>query len=65
MEKNILIITCPSCGIRSRVKAYMADKEPVCQMCSFKVIDPGKSEIHTRFAESMNKLYNFVAPEDK
>ena len=65
MEKNILVITCSSCGIRSRVKVYLADKEPVCQMCSFKIIDPDKGEAHLRFAESINKLFHSVDPENK
>ena len=64
MQKNVLIITCSSCGIRSRVKAYMSDKDPVCKMCSFKIIEPGKREIHSAFAESLNKLYSFAGKEN-
>lgn len=42
----------------------MSDKDPVCKMCSFKIIEPGKNDVHSAFAESINKLYSFTVTED-
>lgn len=59
-----MIIACPQCHMLTGVKAYMSDTIPECQMCSSKLAEPDKIEIHARFVESLNDLYNLGDPEE-
>ncbi|NIR57869.1 MAG: hypothetical protein GWM98_29680 [Nitrospinaceae bacterium] len=58
MDINILIIDCPGCGVKNRVKAYTADRIPVCAKCGTRLVEEENNEAHARYADHLKKFYD-------
>ncbi|PIQ97656.1 MAG: hypothetical protein COV67_03180 [Nitrospinae bacterium CG11_big_fil_rev_8_21_14_0_20_56_8] len=57
-EHPFIIITCPQCQVKNRVRSYETGKIPVCAKCKGKLVDAEENEVHARYGQSVNRFYN-------
>lgn len=62
MGSDPLIIKCPQCGVKNRVKAYVSGKVPVCQKCRTILVDKEEQNAYRRFEESLNQFSKLPDP---
>lgn len=58
MERDAFIIVCEECGVKNRVKAYSADRVPVCAKCRRPLVDEAENEAHARYSQKLKEFYN-------
>jgi|TARA_B110000438_G_scaffold282531_1_gene309676 hypothetical protein len=57
-DKEFLIIACPKCEVKNRIKTYNSEKLPVCAKCKTHLIDPNSNEAHSRYGKNLGRFYN-------
>ena len=57
-QSGFIIITCPKCGIKNRVKSYNPDKTPVCPRCRTQLVSRDQNEVHSRYGKSEEAFHN-------
>ena len=56
--REFIIITCPNCAVKNRVKSYNPDKLPVCAKCKTALVDLINNEAHSRYGKMVDNFYN-------
>lgn len=53
-----IILTCPACQVKNRVRSYDADKTPVCAKCRAPLVAPEENEVHAKYGSSLKNFLN-------
>ncbi|MBI4384711.1 MAG: hypothetical protein HY579_11845 [Nitrospinae bacterium] len=53
-----IIITCPGCGVKNRLRSYDRDRIPVCPKCKTKLVARDENEAHAKFGKMVDKFYD-------
>ena len=57
-KREFIIITCPKCGIKNRVKSYNPDKIPVCKKCRTELVGRDQNDVHSRYGKAEEAFQN-------
>ncbi len=55
-EKEFIIITCPKCKVKNRIKAYDSSKLPICAKCKAPLVDLEENETHSRYGKNLKNF---------
>jgi len=59
MQNNpFIILPCPNCQVKNRIKSYNSSKTPVCAKCKTPLIKPDDNEVHAKYGQSLNSFFN-------
>jgi uncharacterized paraquat-inducible protein A len=57
-DMPFIILTCPECQVKNRVKSYDAAKIPVCARCRAQLVAPEENEVHAKYGRSLKNFFN-------
>jgi hypothetical protein len=57
-DSTFIILTCPQCQVKNRVKSYDASQVPVCAKCKSPLLTAEENEVHARFGQSVKDFNN-------
>jgi len=57
-DTPFIILTCPACQVKNRVRSYSAEKTPVCARCRAPLLKPEENEVHARYGRSLKNFFN-------
>lgn len=55
---DFIILPCPNCGVKNRVKTYHSNKIPVCAKCKTKLVESGEHETLSKYDQSLKDFGN-------
>jgi RNase P subunit RPR2 len=59
MENSpFIILPCPNCQVKNRIKEYKSEKTPVCAKCKTPLIKQDENEVHSKYGQSLNSFLN-------
>lgn len=53
-----IILPCPKCQVKNRVKHYDSDQTPVCAKCGARLFSDEENEVHSKYGKSLNDFLN-------
>lgn len=53
-----IILACPNCQVKNRIKSYDSNKTPVCAKCKAPLVKPDENEVHAKYGQSLNSFLN-------
>jgi RNase P subunit RPR2 len=53
-----IILACPNCQVKNRIKNYDPDRTPICAKCKSALVKPDENEVHARYGQSLNNFLN-------
>jgi hypothetical protein len=56
---DLVIIPCPDCGVKNRIRTYDPEKIPVCAKCKAKLVGEKEHAAFSRFNENLNQFKDF------
>tara|TARA_B100000686_G_C16633391_1_gene885968 strand:- start:487 stop:702 length:216 start_codon:yes stop_codon:yes gene_type:complete len=59
INADLVIIPCPQCGVKNRIKNYDSFKIPVCARCRAKLINEKEHKAFQKFQENLNQFKDF------
>ncbi len=58
-EPSLVIIPCPQCGVKNRIRSYNSGKVPICARCRAKLMDENEHEAFQKFQDNLNQFKDF------
>tara|TARA_B100000686_G_scaffold330322_1_gene392458 strand:+ start:668 stop:877 length:210 start_codon:yes stop_codon:yes gene_type:complete len=58
VKREFIIITCPKCRIKNRIKSYSPNKIPVCQKCRSELVGRDENEVFSRYGKAEESFQN-------
>lgn len=53
-----IILPCPSCQVKNRVKRYSSGKVPVCAKCKTPLVTEDENDIHAKYSQNLNNFFD-------
>jgi uncharacterized paraquat-inducible protein A len=53
-----IILPCPHCQVKNRVKSYESGQIPVCAKCKSPLVKQDENEVHAKYGQSLNNFMN-------
>ncbi|MFQ5450345.1 MAG: hypothetical protein ACE5E9_06920 [Nitrospinaceae bacterium] len=63
VDLPFIILPCPSCGVKNRVRGFDPDSTPVCAKCKTRLLSPDENEVHAKYGRSLNNFFDLPDPE--
>ncbi len=57
-EVPFIILTCPGCGVKNRVRKFDSQRIPVCSKCRARLLDPEEHDVQARYERSLNRFFD-------
>ena len=57
-EQPFIIIACPKCHVKNRLKSYDPGRIPVCPRCKTRLVDPEENDVHAKYGKSLNNFFD-------
>ncbi|GJL78342.1 MAG: hypothetical protein NPINA01_13310 [Nitrospinaceae bacterium] len=53
-----IILPCPNCQVKNRIKGYHSEQTPVCAKCKTPLVKQDENEVHAKYSQSLNNFLN-------
>lgn len=53
-----IILACPNCQVKNRIKSYDSSQTPVCAKCKAPLVKPDENDIHAKYGQSLKNFQN-------
>jgi transposase-like protein len=57
-NSTFIILPCPNCKVKNRIKGYKSEQTPVCAKCKTPLIKQDENETHAKYGQSLNNFFN-------
>ncbi len=51
-----IILPCPNCQVKNRIKSYDSNQTPVCAKCKGPLIKPDENDVHAKYGQSIKNF---------
>ena len=55
---TFIILPCPKCKVKNRIKSYDSAQIPVCAKCKAPLVKPDENEVHAKYGQSLKNFLN-------
>jgi len=53
-----IILPCPNCQAKNRIRSYDSGQTPVCAKCKTPLVKPDENEVHAKYGQSLKSFLN-------
>ena len=57
-KQGFIVIACPKCKTKNRIKSYDSNRVPVCAKCRFELVDRDQNAIYSRYGKAEEAFYD-------